>query len=100
MPRKNEKNKSRMGKHPDWYVMFGGMVPPKKKAIAMITAAVVAGSGKLSVLDLIWKGIENIAKAYGVLDNNGNITEKYRDAILLAEYTISENQKKRRQKNA
>jgi len=90
------KKKSRQGKHPDHYVMLGGMVPPGKKAIAMITAAVVAGEGKLTVLDLMWRGVENIARTVGVLDENGKVTAKYRDAVALAELTIAENQKARR----
>lgn len=92
------KKKTRKGKHPDHYVMLGGMVPPQKKAIAMITAAVVAGEGKLTVLDLMWRGVENIARTVGVLDANGQVTAKYRDAVTLAEYTISENQRARRAK--
>ena len=95
---KNDKKKSRQGRHPDHYVMLGGMVPPEKKAIAMITAAVVAGEGKLSVLDLMWRGVENIARTVGVLDANGRVTEKYRDAVTLAQYTITENQQARRAK--
>lgn len=91
--------KSRQGRHPDHYVMLGGMVPPKKKAIAMITAAVVAGDGKLSVLDLMWRGVENIARMVGVLDENGQVSDKYKDAVQLAELTIAENQKARRAKN-
>lgn len=91
---------SRQGKHPDYYVMLGGLVPPEKKAIAMITAAVVAGEGKMTVLDLMWRGVENIARTVGVLDANGNVTDKYRDAVTLAQFTIGENQKKRRAKNA
>ena len=86
-------SKSRQGKHPDHYVMLGGMVPPKKKAIAMVTAAVVAGQGKLTVLDLLWRGVENIARTVGVLDTNGDVSAQYRDAVNLAEYTISENQR-------
>jgi len=86
-------SKSRQGKHPDHYVMLGGMVPPKKKAIAMVTAAVVAGQGKLNVLDLLWRGVENIARTVGVLDTNGDVSAQYRDAVNLAEYTISENQR-------
>ena len=73
--------------------MLGGMVPPKKKAIAMVTAAVVAGQGKLTVLDLLWRGVENIARTVGVLDTNGDVSAQYRDAVNLAEYTISENQR-------
>ena len=91
MAKKN--GKSRQGKHPDSYVILGGMVPPKKKAIAMVTAAVVAGHGKMTVLDLLWRGVENIARTVGVLDTNGDVSAQYRDAVNLAEYTISENQR-------
>lgn len=94
-----ERTKSRQGRHPDHYVMLGGMVPPEKKAIAMVTAAVVAGEGKLTVLDLMWRGVENIARTVGVLDANGQVSEKYRDVVKLAELTISENQRARRAKN-
>lgn len=92
------RKKSRQGKHPDHYVMLGGLVPPEKKAIAMITAAVVAGDGKLTVLDLMWRGVENIARMVGVLDENGKVAEKYRDTVALAAIAISENQKARRAK--
>lgn len=94
------KKKSRQGRHPDHYVMLGGLVPPTKKAIAMVTAAVVAGQGKMTVLDLLWRGVENIARTVGVLDANGRVSAQYRDAVTLAEFTIGENQKKRRAKNA
>lgn len=96
----SDKKQTRQGRHPDHYVMLGGMVPPRKKAIAMITAAVVAGHSKLTVLDLLWRGVENIARMVGVLDSNGEVAEKYRDAVRIAEYTIGENQKARRAKNA
>lgn len=94
------KKKSRQGRHPDHYVMLGGLVPPRKKAIAMVTAAVVAGHGKLTVLDLMWRGVENIARMVGVLDSTGQVADKYRDAVDIAEFTIGENQKARRSKNA
>ena len=94
-----ERTKSRQGRHPDHYVMLGGMVPPEKKAIEMVTAAVVAGEGKLTVLDLMWRGVENIARTVGVLDANGQVSKKYRDVVKLAELTISENQRARRAKN-
>ena len=94
-----ERTKSRQGRHPDHYVMLGGMVPPEKKAIAMVTAAVVAGEGKLTVLDLMWRGVENIARTVGVLDANGQVSKKYRDVVKLAELTIAENQRARRAKN-
>ena len=92
------KKRSRQGRHPDHYVMLGGMVPPEKKAISIITAAVVAGDGKLTVLDLMWRGVENIARTVGVLDANGEVAEKYRDQVRLTELMIAENQKARRAK--
>lgn len=92
--------RSRQGRHPDHYVMLGGLVPPEKKAIAMITAAVVAAGGKLTVLDLMWRGVENIARTVGVLDATGKVTAKYKDAVELAMLTIAENQKAWRTKNA
>lgn len=93
-----KKKKSRSGRHPDDYVLLGGMVPPKKKAIAMVTAAVIAGHRKLNVLDLIWEGVENTARSVGVIDSAGEVTEKFRDAVTLAEYTIGVNQAKAREK--
>lgn len=93
-----DKKKSRQGRHPDHYVMLGGLVPPEKKAIAMITAAVVAGKGKLTVLDMMWRGVENIARMVGVLDANGQVTEKYRDAVTLAKIAIAQKQSERRAK--
>ena len=93
--------RSRQGRHPDHYVMLGGMVPPRKKAIAIVTAAVVAGKGnKLAVLDLLWKGVENIANMFGVIDKNGEVTEQYRDVVAMTEYSIGENQKAARAKRA
>lgn len=92
--------KSRQGRHPDSYVMLGGLVPPEKKAIAMVTASVAAGKRKLTVLDLIWQGIENVARSVGVIDGSGRVTEQYREVVKLAEYTISVNQANRRAKNA
>jgi len=89
--------KSRNGKHKDGHVLLGAMVEPQKKAIAIVTAAVLAGEGKtLSQTEIIWEGILRIAKGCGVVDENGKPTEKYADAVLLAtESVISDNQKNR-----
>jgi len=98
--KKDQTKKSRQGRHPDHYVMLGGMVPPRKKAIAMVTASIVANEGKMTVLDLMWRGVENIARMVGVIDTNGEVTEKFRDIVAVTEFSIGENQKKRRAKNA
>ena len=92
--------RSRQGRHPDHYVMLGGLVPPRKKAIAMVTASIVANEGKMTVLDLMWRGVENIARTVGVIDSSGQVTEKFRDIVMVTEFEIGENQKKRMAKNA
>ena len=66
----------------------------------MVTASVVAGEGKLTVLDLIWRGVETVAKAYGILDEKGRVTDGFRDEVELVKMSISKNQKARRAKNA
>ena len=90
---------SRAGKHRPENVLMGAFVTPRKKAITMITCAVVAGDGKMSISDLMWRGVENIARTVGVLDANGEVAEKYRDVVKLTELTITENQKARRAKH-
>lgn len=92
-------NGSRAGKHRPENVLMGAFVTPRKKAITMITCAVVAGDGKMSISDLMWRGVENIARTVGVLDANGEVAEKYRDVVKLTELTIAENQKARRAKH-
>lgn len=97
---KQKNSRSRQGRHPDNYVIIGGLVPPRKKAIAIITASILAGEGKMGVLDLLWRGVENIARTVGVLDSAGNVTERFRDVVAMTERTITENQTARRAKNA
>lgn len=81
--------KSRHGLHKDGNVLLGGMVETHKKAVAIVTAAVVAGTGKpLTQTDIVWMGIRSIAERYGVLDKAGNATPKYADAIVLAEESV------------
>lgn len=89
--------KSRHGLHKDSKILLGGMVEPYKKAVAVVTAAVVAGSGEpLTQTDIIWVGIRSLAERYNVLDRDGNATPAYADAITLAEETIvAENQQNR-----
>ena len=90
---------SRAGKHRPETVLMGAFVTPRTKAITMVPCAVVAGDGKMTISDLMWRGVENIARTVGVLDANGEVAEKYRDTVKLAELTISEHQKARRAKH-
>lgn len=71
------------------YVLIGGLVPPRKKAITVVTAAVFAARGmKISQLDLIWLGIQNLARTAGVLNETGKVNRAYADAIDMAELVI------------
>lgn len=97
--RSNKSSGSRAGKHRPENVLMGAFVTPRKKAITMVTCAVVAGDGRMTISDLMWRGVENIARTVGVLDANGEVAEKYRDTVKLAELTISEHQKARRAKH-
>lgn len=82
---------TRHGKHRDGNVLLGAMVEPRKKAIAIVTAAVLAGDGKkLNQSDIIWRGIENLAIGAGVLDGNGNVTPAFEDAVTIAEATVAQ----------
>lgn len=80
---------SRHGLHKDGNVLLGAMVEPKKKAIALVTAAVMAGSGKpITQSDFIWRGVCNLAFSAGVTDKDGNVLPKYEDAVTLAEASV------------
>ena len=88
---------SRNGRHKDGHVLLGAMVEPEKKAIAIVTAAVLAGEGKpLTQTDIIWEGILRIAQSVGVVDGNGRPTPKYEDAIILATETVVSGNKSNR----
>ncbi len=86
---------SRAGKHRPENVLLGAFVTPRKKAITMITCAVVANGGEMTISDLLWRGVENIARTVGVIDANGQVAEKYRDAVTIAEFQIAETKKER-----
>ena len=69
--------------------MLGAMVEPQKKAIAIVTAAVLAGEGRsLTQTEIIWEGILRIARSVCVVDENGKPTPQYKDAITLATETV------------
>lgn len=86
---------SRAGKHKPENVLMGAFVTPRKKAITMVTCAVVAGEGEMTISELLWRGVENIARTVGVLDANGEVSAKYKDAVTVAEFTIAETKKER-----
>lgn len=80
----------RHGRHKEGNVLLGAVVEPHKKAIAIVTAAAMAGQGKpISQSDLIWEGIARLAMSVGVLDANGRVTPEYKDAVQLAIETVT-----------
>jgi hypothetical protein len=84
-----EMKKSRVGRHKEGNVLLGAMVEPRKKAIAIVTAAVVAGTGKpLTQTEIIWEGISRLAKSYGIIDENGKVTPQFADAVTLATESV------------
>ena len=85
---------SRHGKHKDGNVLLGAMVEPRKKAIAIVTASVLAGDGKpISQSDIVWRGIENLAIGAGVLDSSGDVTPDFKDAVTIAEAAVTHTNK-------
>lgn len=87
----------RHGRHRDGNVLLGSMVEPQKKAIAIVTAAALAGEGRaMSQTDIIWEGISRLAQSVGVIDGDGNVTPQYQDAVELAKASVIEGNKRNR----
>lgn len=90
---------SMRGKHNPDLVLLGSMVTPRKKAIALVTLgalATVRDSKSLTLTDMLWEGVEVFAKRLGIIDANGEVTDKYRDAITIAEYQVREKKSERK----
>lgn len=87
----------RHGRHKDGNVLLGAMVEPEKKAIAIVTAALLAGAGKpMTQTEIIWEGISRLAQSVGVIDNSGNVTPQYADAVALVKATVVEGNRSNR----
>lgn len=89
---------SRNGKHKEGNVLLGAMVDPRKKAIAIVTAAVLAKERRQSLTqtDIIWLGIKRLAQSVGVVDGQGDPTPQYQDAVAVAtEFVINGNKSNR-----
>ena len=66
---------NRNGKHRDGKVRMGIYVEPFRKAVALLAAKECG----LTMTDVIWSGIEGIAKGKGILDRNGKVTAKFKN---------------------
>ena len=67
---------NRHGKHRADKVQFGGMVTPEFKAIAQLTASTV----KCSLMELMQRGVYNLATGAGIM-KNGKVAAEYREAV-------------------
>lgn len=81
---------SRAGKHKQGNVRMGIYVEPFRKAVAVFVAKHLG----MTMTDVIWIGIEGIAKAHGILDANGNVTPKYKDALKLETEIVKQSEVK------
>lgn len=89
-------------KHPD-DVTLGGMVKPRIKAIVVVTcsayAAKIGKENGVDQLELLWKGVKNIAQECGVLDAEGNVTARYLLPVKMAEESIVAKRNAKREAN-
>lgn len=70
--------RTRKGKHKPGKVRMGIYVEPSRKAIAILAAK----ECDMTMTDVIWAGIESIAKGRGILDGNGAVTAKFANQYL------------------
>ena len=68
---------NRKGKHKDGKVRMGIYVEPFRKAVALLAASECG----MTMTDVIWAGIESVAKGRGILDGEGAVTKKFADQL-------------------
>lgn len=78
--------KTRCGKHALNKVAIKAYVTKWRKAVIAVTAMV----SEMSMTDLLWSGVEQIAKTEGVLDKDGNVTKEYASRVAIAEAMIEQ----------
>ena len=71
---------SRAGKHKPGNVRMGVYVEPFRKAVAVYLADIA----DMSLTDIIWYGIETIAKQRGVILPSGEIAPEHKANIDIA----------------
>lgn len=64
---------SRLGKHKKGKVRIGLYTEPYQKAIAVMLAEITG----LTMTDIVWQGIETLAKSRGIITEEGKIAHKY-----------------------
>ena len=77
---------TRNGKHAPNKTAIKAYVTKWRKAVIAVTAAV----SDMSMTDLLWSGVEAIAKTRGVLDKDGKVTKEYENRVAIAEAMIEQ----------
>ncbi len=80
------RTKSRNGKHAPNKAAIKVYMTKRRKAIIAVTAAV----SDMTMTDLLWCGVEAIAKAKGIIGRNGEVTEQYENRVAVAEAMIEQ----------
>lgn len=81
---------TRKGKHRSGNVRMGVYVEPIRKAIAVY----LANKLDMTMTDVIWLGIENLAKAHGILTIEGKVSAKYKAEISAAVEIVKQSEVK------
>lgn len=77
---------TRKGKHKPDNRPFRAYYPLRKKAIINVTAA----HAGMSMTDLVWEGVKEIARRHGVIDSEGEVTAAFAAEVSLAEAILKE----------
>ena len=77
---------TRNGKHAPNKAAVKAYFTKWRKAVIAVTAAVA----DMSMTDLLWHGVETVAKNRGVLDQDGKVTKKYENRVAVAEAMIEQ----------
>lgn len=78
----------RDGKHKRGKVRMGIYVEPFRKAVALLTARECG----MTMTDVIWSGIEAVAKGRGILDADGKVTAQYQAQLEAATEIVKQSE--------
>ena len=78
--------KNRNGKHAPNKTAIKAYMTKWRKAVIAVLAAVT----NMTMTDILWQGVETIAKAKGILDAEGKVTKEYENRVAVAEPMIKQ----------
>lgn len=78
--------KNRNGKHAPNKTAIKAYMTKWRKAVIAVTAGVC----DVSMTDLLWLGVETVARQKGILDAEGKVTKEYENRVAVAEAMIEQ----------